>query len=49
MKNIRVSLSEKFQFLEVNFSIYLKKACFRDAVRDNPIRVVLLPFDMHIL
>ena len=28
MKNIRVFLSEKFQFLEVKFSIYLNRRVF---------------------
>ena len=28
MKNIRVFLSENFQFLEVNFSIYLNRHVF---------------------
>ena len=28
MKNIRVFLSEKFQFLEVKFSIYLNRHAF---------------------
>ena len=27
MKNIRIFLSENFQFLEVKFSIYLNRAC----------------------
>ena len=28
MKNIRVSLSENFQFLEVKFSVYLNRRIF---------------------
>ena len=34
MKNIRVFVSENFQFLEVNFSIYLNRRVFVMDVRD---------------
>ena len=41
MKNIGVFLSENFQFLEVNFSIYLNRRVF---VMDLRYRPILLNF-----
>ena len=40
MKNIRIFFSEKFQFLEVNFSIYLNRHVF--VMENENLHVLLL-------
>ena len=42
MKNIRVFLSENFQFLEVTFSIYLNRRVFRNALKIQKLTTALL-------
>ena len=45
MKNIRVFLSEHFQFLEVKFSIYLNRRVFvMDPLSTGAMIVYVLPF-----